>query len=218
MTKTIFALLKKDLLLELRQQHSFYGILLYVASTIFVLYLSINNPEGEVWNGLFWIIQLFVCVNAVAKSFLQESKGRMLYFYTISGAKAFIIAKLIYNIILMLIMSLLSLCLFFILLKNPLSNTLQFIGIVCLGGFSLSLVFTLLAAIAAKAQQNAALMAIMGFPLIIPQLLLLIRLSKAAFGEIFRETALLQLSLLIVGLDIMVIALSIILFPFLWKD
>jgi heme exporter protein B len=80
------------------------------------------------------------------------------------------------------------------------------------------LVFTLLAAIAAKAQQNAALMAIMGFPLIIPQLLLLIRLSKVAFGEIFREGALMQLSLLIVGLDLMVIALSIILFPFLWKD
>ena len=218
MTKTIFALLKKDLLLELRQQHSFYGILLYVASTIFVLYLSINNPEGEVWNGLFWIIQLFVCVNAVAKSFLQESRGRMLYFYTISGAKEFIIAKLIYNIILMLIMSLLSLGLFFILLKNPLSNTFQFTGIVCLGGISLSLVFTLLAAIAAKAQQNAALMAILGFPLIIPQLLLLVRLSKAAFGEVFREGALFQLSLLIVGLDIMVIALSIILFPFLWKD
>ena len=118
----------------------------------------------------------------------------------------------------MLIMSLLSLGLFFILLKNPLGNTLQFIGIVCLGGISISLVFTLLAAIAAKAQQNAALMAIMGFPLIIPQLLLLIRLSKVAFGEIFREGALMQLSLLIVGLDIMVIALSIILFPFLWKD
>ena len=218
MTKSILALLKKDLLLELRQQHSLYGILLYVASTIFVLYLSINNPEGEVWNGLFWIIQLFVCVNAVAKSFLQESKGRMLYFYTISGAKEFIIAKLIYNIILMLIMSLLSLGLFFFLLKNPLGNTLQFIGIVCLGGISISLVFTLLAAIAAKAQQNAALMAIMGFPLIIPQLLLLIRLSKVAFGEIFREGALMQLSLLIVGLDLMVIALSIILFPFLWKD
>jgi heme exporter protein B len=218
MTKTIFALLKKDLLLEMRQQHSFYGILLYVASTIFVIYLSINNPEGEVWNGLFWIIQLFVCVNAVAKSFLQESRGRMLYFYTISGAKEFVIAKLIYNIILMLIMSLLSLVLFFILLKNPLSDTLKFTGIVCLGGVSLSLVFTLLAAIAAKAQQNAALMAILGFPLIIPQLLLLVRLSKSAFGEMFRGGALMQLSLLIVGLDIMVVALSVILFPFLWKD
>ncbi len=205
-------------MLELRQQHSFYGILLYVASTIFVIYLSINNPEGEIWNGLFWITQLFVCVNAVAKSFLQESRGRMLYFYSISGAKEFVIAKLIYNVILMLIMSLLSLVLFFILLRNPLSDTLRFTGIVCLGGISLSLVFTLLAAIAAKAQQNAALMAILGFPLIIPQLLLLVRLSRSAFGEMFREGALLQLSLLIVGLDIMVIALSIILFPFLWKD
>ncbi len=216
--KTVFALLKKDLLLEMRQQHSFYGILLYVASTIFVLYLSLNNPEPDVWNALFWIIQLFVCVNAVAKSFLQESRGRMLYFYSISGAREFIISKLIYNIILMLLMSGMSLGLFFLLLKNPLSNPLIFVGIVGLGSVSLSLVFTLLAAIAAKAQQNAALMAILGFPLIVPQLLLVIRLSKAAFGEQFRDGAVLNLTGLIVGLDIMVLVLSIILFPFLWKD
>src|ERR1700712_3011148 len=132
--KNTYALLKKDLLLELRQQHTLYGILLYVASTIFVLYLSISKPEADVWNGLFWIIQLFVCVNAVAKSFLQESRGRMLYFYCIAGAKEFIIAKLIYNTILMLIMSLLSLGLFLVLLTNPLTDTLKFIGIVCLGG------------------------------------------------------------------------------------
>ncbi|UAY52541.1 heme exporter protein CcmB [Ferruginibacter albus] len=218
MTKRVIALLKKDLLLELRQKHTLYGILLYVASTIFVLYLSVSKPEANVWNGLFWIIQLFVCVNAVAKSFLQESRGRMLYFYSITGAKEFIIAKLIYNIILMLLMSLLSLLLFFILLKNPLADAGQFIAIVCLGAFSLSLVFTLLAAIAAKAQQNAALMAILGFPLIIPQLLLLIRLSKAAFGEVFRAGAVTQITLLLAALNIMVIALSIILFPFLWKD
>jgi heme exporter protein B len=218
MRKAVYALLKKDVLLELRQQHTFYGILLYVASTIFVLYLSINKPEADVWNGLFWIIQLFVCVNAVAKSFLQESRGRMLYFYSIAGAKEFIIAKLIYNILLMLLMSLLSLFLFFILMKNPLQDAGRFVAIVCLGGISLSLVFTLLAAIAAKAQQSAALMAILGFPLIVPQLLLLIRLSKSAFGEVFRDGAILQITALLVGLDIMVIALSLILFPFLWKD
>ena len=218
MTKKVFALLKKDLLLELRQQYTFYGILLYIASTTFVLYLSINKPEGDVCNGLFWIIQLFVCVNAVAKSFLQESRGRMLYFYSIAGAKEFIIAKLIYNTLLMLLMSLLSLGLFFILLKNPLDDTFKFIGIVCLGGISLSFVFTLLAAIAAKAQQNAALMAILGFPLIIPQLLLLIRFQNLLLEKYFREGALLQISLLLIGLNILVIVLAIILFPFLWQD
>lgn len=186
----IITLLKKDFLLELRQQHTFFGILLYVASTIFVLYLAMGQPESTVYNGLFWMIQLFVCINAVAKSFMQESKGRMLYFYTIASPVHFIIGKLIYSIIMMLLMVLLSLLLFRILLGNPVLNYLQFVGIAFLGGTSLSLVFTLMSAIAAKAQQNAAIMAILGFPLIIPQLLLLIRLSRAAYGEIFREGAL----------------------------
>jgi heme exporter protein B len=214
----ILILLKKDFLLELRQQHTFFGILLYVASTIFVLYLAMGQPESTVYNGLFWMIQLFVCVNAVAKSFMQESKGRMLYFYTITSPVQFIIGKLIYSTLIMLLMVLLSLVLFRVLLGNPVLNQLQFVGIACLGGLSLSLVFTLMSAIAAKAQQNAAIMAILGFPLIIPQLLLLIRLSRAAFGEIFRQGALFQISMLLVGLDVLVIVLSVVLFPFLWKD
>ena len=214
----ITILLKKDFLLELRQQHTFFGILLYVASTIFVLYLAMGRPEGTVYNGLFWMIQLFVCVNAVAKSFLQESQGRMLYFYSVTSPVEFIIAKLIYSTVIMLLMVFVSLILFRILLGNPMMKPFQFVGIACLGGLSLSLVFTLMSAIAAKAHQNAAIMAILGFPLIIPQLLLLIRLSKSAFGEVFREGALLQISLLLAGLDVLVIVLSIVLFPFLWKE
>ncbi len=216
--KKVLTLLRKDVLLEFRQKHTFYGILLYVAATIFVLYLSLGQPDGAVWNALFWMIQLFICVNAVAKSFLQEGRGRMLYFFSISAPMEFIIAKLIYNSLLMLVMTLISILLFTILLGAPVSNLLLFVFIAVIGGFSITLVFTLMAAIAAKAQQNAALMAILGFPLIIPQLLLLIRLSKVAFGEIFRQGALTQITLLLVALDIMVLALSIILFPFLWKD
>ena len=210
--------MKKDILLEFRQKHTFYGILLYIASTIFVLYLSIDKPTANVWNGLFWVIQLFICVNAVAKSFLQESRGRMLYFYSIASPVEFIIAKILYNVALMIIMSLLSLFLFFIFLNNPVDNSLRFTGIVILGGASISIVFTLMSAIAAKAQQNAALIAILGFPVILPQLLLLMRLSKAAFAEVFKEGAVLQLAGLIVGLDVLVIAMAIILFPYLWKD
>ena len=151
MAKRIITLLKKDLLLEFRQKHTFYGILLYIASTIYVLYLSIDSPEANVWNGLFWVIELFICVNAVAKSFLQENRGRMLYFYSIASPVEFIIAKILYNIVLMILMSLMSLLLFFIFLKNPVNNSLQFIGIVILGGSSISIVFTLMSAIAAKA-------------------------------------------------------------------
>jgi heme exporter protein B len=176
-----------------------------------------NQPEEKVWNGLFWMIQLFICVNAVAKSFLQESQGRMLYFYTIAGARDFILSKLLFNAGLMIIMSLVSLVLFQLLMGNPLHNPIRFIGFVCLGGCSLSLVFTFLAAIAARARQGAALMAIMGFPLIIPQVLLLMKMSNTAFADII-QIGLWQIILLLVALDMLVIALAVILFPFLWKD
>jgi heme exporter protein B len=213
----IYALFRKDLLLEVRQQYTFYGILLYVISTIFVLYLSMGQPEGEVWNGLFWMIQLFICINAVAKSFLSESSGRMLYFYSIAGARDFIISKLLFNSLLMLIMSLMSILLFQLLLGNPVRYMARFTGIACLGGWSLSLVFTFLAAVASKAKQQASLMAILGFPLIIPQSLLLMKIANTAFSDAI-QAGLGQMLLLLTGMDLLIILLAVILFPFLWKD
>jgi len=203
-------------LLEVRQQYTFYGILLYIGSTTFVLYMAIQEPETNVWNGLFWVIQLFICINAVAKSFLQEGRGRMIYFYSIAAPVEMVLAKLLFNSLLMLIMSILSLVLFCLFLGNPIQRAGTFIGLVLLGGWSLSLVFTFLAAIAAKAQQNAAIMAILGFPLIIPQLLLLMRLSNAAFNSALAVPV--TTILLLVALDLLVIMLAVILFPFLWKD
>jgi heme exporter protein B len=216
-SKQIQALVKKDILLETRQQYTFYGVLLYVASTVFVVYLTTGQPEEQTWNALFWIVQLFVSVNAVAKSFLQDSKGRMLYYYTISGAVNYIISKLIFNALLMLIMSLLTLLIFSLLLGNPIIYFFKFLMISFLGGIGLSFVFTFLAAIAAKAQQQSALMAIMGFPIVIPQLLLLGKISSKAFSDAL-QTGWWQMVLLLVSLDVLIVMLSLILFPFLWKD
>ncbi|HEX2606118.1 MAG TPA: heme exporter protein CcmB [Flavisolibacter sp.] len=214
--KQILALFKKDLLLEIRQQYAFYGVLLYVGATIFVLYMTIENPDTPTWNGLFWVIQLFISINAVAKSFLQENKNRLLYYYTLASPQNFILAKLLFNAVLMLAMSLLSMILFSLFMNYPVERTGIFIGIVFLGGWSLSMVFTFLAAIAAKAQQNAAIMAILGFPIIIPQLLMLIKVSATAFSVTgFIPSVNI---LLLLASNILVILLSVVLFPFLWKD
>ena len=212
----IWTLFKKDLLLEVRQQYALYGIVLYVGATIFVLYMAIEEPESRVWNGLFWVLQLFICINAMAKSFLGESRNRMLYYSSITGPQQFVLAKLLFNALLMLVMSLLGFMLFSLFLGNPLISFFSFMSLVLLGGLSLSLVFTFLAAIAAKAQQNAAIMAILGFPIIIPQLIMLMKISAAAF----RATATLPAVpiLLLLTLDLLVVLLAVILFPYLWKD
>ncbi len=191
-------------------------MLLYVGATIFVLYMAIEHPDTATWNGLFWVIQLFISINAVAKSFLQEGRNRMLYYQSIASPQNFILAKMLFNTVLMAVMSLLSFVLFALFMTYPVVRTGTFIGIVFLGGWSLSLVFTFLAAIAAKAQQNAAIMAILGFPLIIPQLLMLMNVSKTVFdtGAAIPTANI----LLLLTSDLLVIILGNVLFPFLWKD
>ena len=217
--KQVITLFKKDILLELRQQYALYGVILYVASTVFVLYLAMGSqPELEVWNALYWVMLLFVCINAVAKSFLQESRGRMLYFYSITSPVSFVLAKILYNLLLMVIMNTISLVLFIAFLGNPTVMIWEFIGTSFLGALGLSLIFTMLAAIASRAMQQASLMAILGFPIIIPQLLMLMRLSRLAFAETFKAGVSQQIVLLLLALNASVIVLAVILFPFLWKD
>ena len=98
--------MQKDFRLEWRQRAALNGMLLYVGSTVFVCYLSFSLRGGQLpapaWNALFWIVLLFSAVNAVAKGFLQESRGRMLYYYTVVRPQAVVLAKISYNALLLL--------------------------------------------------------------------------------------------------------------------
>ncbi|HMT36279.1 MAG TPA: heme exporter protein CcmB [Chitinophagaceae bacterium] len=210
-------MLKKDFLLEWRQKYSIYGLILYITSAVFAIKMLQDRPEGETWNVLFWIILLFVSINAVAKSFLQESKNRNLYYYTVHHPRDIIISKLIYNVVMMLMMSFIGLFLFVLLLGDPIVYFQQFLLMVITGGISLSLLFTTLAAIAGKAGGNSALIAILGFPVVIPQIILLSDLSKPLFVTL-QVTGWWQFYGALILLDFLIIVLSIILFPFIWKE
>ena len=214
---SFLALIRKDLLLEWRQKHTLFGVLLYVGCTVFAVYMMAGEPEATVWNALFWITQLFIAVNSVAKSFLQEPAARFRYYYTLVKPSTFILAKIVYSVLLQIVMSLLSLLLFRIMLGSPLVQSGLFLIVALTGGISLSVVFTFLSAIAARAQQNSALMAILGFPLVIPVLMILSKLALKAISPVAVEGwgGLMGMLLL---LDALVVVLGIVLFPFIWQE
>ncbi|MBS1587698.1 MAG: heme exporter protein CcmB [Bacteroidetes bacterium] len=213
----LISLVRKDLLIEWRQKHTLFGVLLYVGSTVFVVYMMSGQPEPKVWNALFWLTQLFVAVNSVAKSFLQEHPHRFRYYFTLIKPGTFLLAKMIYSIVLMLLMSLVSLLLYNVMLGWPLEQGLLFVAIASVGSLSLSTVFTFLSAIAARAQQNAALMAILGFPLVTPVLMILSNLALKAIAPVY-QPGWWVLALSLLALDVLVVVLGLILFPFLWQE
>lgn len=210
-------LLKKEIVLEWRSKYAFNGILLYVVSSVFVCYLAFKTTQPIVWNVLFWIIMLFAAVNAVAKSFIQESKGRLLYYYTIASPQAIIIAKTIYNIFLLLLITFIALIIYKLVFANTLVDPLLYIFTIFLGSLSFSTVFTMTSAIASKAGNSGTLMAVLSFPVIIPLLMLLIKLSKNAMDGLDRSVSYDEIGVLIL-INIIVVSVSLLLFPYLWRD
>src|ERR1700748_1351411 len=218
-------LLKKEILLEWRSKYAFNGVLLYVVSTVFVCYISFQLTPGFtgsngypiVWNVLFWIIMLFASVNAIAKSFVQESKSRLLYYYSIASPQAIILSKTIYNILLMSLLSVLALLVYKLFFVNTLGDPLFYFIAVILGSISFSTVFTMISAIASKAGNNGTLMAILSFPVIIPVILLLIHISKNAMDGLDRSVNYGNIGVLC-AINVIVIAASLILFPYPWRD
>jgi heme exporter protein B len=217
----ITSLLKKEIVLEWRRKYAFNGILLYIVSTIFVCYLSFNLQKSQLnpltWNALFWIILLFTATNAIAKSFMQESEGRQLYYYMLVSPEAIILSKIIYNTLLMWLMSLIGYLIYSVVLGNPVQDKLLFFINILLGGLGFATTLSMISAIASKSAQGGTLMAVLGFPVMIPLLLLLIKISKNAIDGLALSVSYKEISTLL-AVNLIVVSISYLLFPYLWRS
>lgn len=221
MLKEISILIQKELTLEWRQKYALNGILLYVVSAVFITYLSVGAKQGNIsaptWNALYWIIILFSAVNAVAKSFVQEHQGRQLYYYMIASPESIILSKIIYNTGLTLVLALLGYGVFSVILGNQVLDQGLFILNLILGAMGFSASLTMVSGIASKAGNNATLMAILSFPVIIPILLMAIRISKNAMDGLDWSVSADKIISLF-AINAIVAAAAYILFPYLWRS
>ncbi|MDQ3192492.1 MAG: heme exporter protein CcmB [Bacteroidota bacterium] len=216
--KEIKYLLQKEVMLEWRQKSAISGILLYVAATIFVVYLSfriVTHPAT--WNALFWIIMLFAATNAAGKSFSRESRSAGLYIYSIASPQAVILSKIIYNIVLTIVISLITYFFYSLFIGNIAQDIPMFILSLILGSIGFASVLTLVAAIASKSGNNLTLMAVLSFPVLLPLLITLIKISKNAIDGIDPTVSYPNMFILLL-INMIVIILSYILFPYLWRD
>lgn len=216
--KNLWPLLHKEVILELRQRYALSGIVLYVVSMVFVVYVASVKPSPPVWNTLFWLIVLFASINAVVKSFIRESGARQLYYYQVVDPATLLLAKMIYNALLLMVLGGLALVAFSLVSNSPVQRWPLFIGVLALGSASFSVAFTFISAIAAKADQSATLVAILSFPVVLPILLTLLRLSVASFAPSTLSGGIWPDVRNLLAVDAILVALVFVLFPYIWRD
>lgn len=219
--KAIRALLAKELLLELRRRHALAGLLVYVLATVFVAYLSINSISApQTWAALVWITGLFTAFNAMQKAFLADSHGQDLYLYSLASPRAVIISKSIYNALLVAALNVLSLLFFLLFFGSEVLSqcdwTQLLLGLL-LGSTGLGLSLTFVSALAFKSNAGTGLVAILGFPIIIPLIITMVRFTQMALEGAALSTNSYHLLVLVV-LNVVSLVLSLVLFPYLWRE
>jgi len=213
-------LVRKEIQLEWRQKYAMHGLLLYLASTVFVCYLSFKAKQQAIhpitWNTLFWIILLFIAINAIGKSFTQESAQRNLFYYTIASPEAIIFSKITYNTLVMVAISLIGILFYSWVMGNPVGNFPLYLLSLVLGAVGFSATLSMVAGIAAQGENTATLMAVLSFPIILPLLLMLLKVSKSAMDGLSIQENWDEIAIL-TSIDVIVIVLSGILFPYIWR-
>jgi heme exporter protein B len=217
----IFELVKKEFILELRRKAVISGIGLYLVSIIFICYLTFSLRQNSIneatWSALFWLSILFAMVNGIAKSFIGEKRGTLIYYYSIASPQAIIISKIIYNAVLSLFLSIGGYFLFSLFINNPIQDQPLFLLTLLLTSFGFSASLSLISAIASKTNNSNILMAVLSFPVIISLLLMAIKITKNALdGLAFSDS---QDELLnLVAINFIMVALAYLLFPYIWRS
>lgn len=220
MLKQITQLIKHEFSLELKQKHFVSSIVLYIVSTVFVCYLAFDEiKENTIWNALFWIIILFSLTNAISKSFLNENSNKQLFLYTLINPRALILGKIIYNLVLSIALVFITFVIYTIFVKTELTdiNYGLFSVSAIIGSMGISSTLTMISAIASKTNNNIGILSILAFPLILPSLLLSLQLSNLAIlGGDWSQAN--EFMVMLLAINILIIALSFLLFPYLWRE
>ena len=217
----MLTLLQKEFTLDLRRKSIVLGILLYLLSTTFICYLTFSLKSASMspltWSALYWIIVMFSGVNSVAKSFIGEKKGIDIYLYSVADPHDIILAKIIYNALLCGVMSLVSFGLFALFFGNPIADMTTFSIVLLLAPIAFSGAFTMLSGIASRSGNSNVVMAVLSFPVIISTLLLVVKITKNCIDGLdpsISNNDLLSLA----AIDALLVALSYVLFPFVWRS
>ncbi len=216
-TLAVFA---KEWRTELRTRHALNSLLLFALSTLVVVGLALGplgtrpSDRGAALPAVLWLILLFAAAAGLPRSFAQEEEMHTATALRLAATPSSLYCgKLLYAITLLAALEALVVPLYLAMVQLPVARPAPLAAALLAGGYGLAAGSTLVAAIVAQARGKAALFSVLAFPVLVPLLLLVVALTRAAVGGDPAPDALRQLLLY----DASVTVAGLMLFPAIWS-
>lgn len=177
-------LLKRELKSEIRNRKTLSSVSFFILTTVSIVLFSFGNEtiSYETLNSVFWISVIFTSFGFLSNSFSkEEDKETHNTLRLLASSKNIFISKIVYNYIsTIIIMVTISLLFLFFFSNFVVSNMFTYISCIVFGALGISIISTICGAIVAKTDIKTLLFPILNFPLILPLLLILIKLTAAS--------------------------------------
>ena len=148
---------------------------------------------------------------------MMEKSGTGIYLYSVADPTKIIISKIIYGFFLCVGVCCTGFLFFTTLLNNPIQDAPLFLLTLVLASFGFSASLSILSAIASKTNNGSVVMAILSFPVIMGTLLMSIKITKNCIDGLDRSASVDEL-ITLGAINLLVAAVSYLLFPYIWRS
>jgi heme exporter protein B len=170
----VWALLRKELLVELRTLESVPAMSLFAVTTFVVFHFALNRNtvDGDLAAGILWVTLLFAAILGVNRLFVADADqgGFDGFLLAPVDRSAMLFAKALALLAYLFVLELVAVPAFGLLLLGPsLGHALaQLIGVLALGDLGVAAIGTLVAALAVRTRARDLLGPLLALPLLVP--------------------------------------------------
>jgi heme exporter protein B len=221
--RTVVAILRKELLLELRTLESVPGMSLFAVTTFVVFHFALNrnNLDGDLAAGILWVTLLFAAILGVNRLFVADADqgGFDGFLLAPVDRSAMLVAKILTLLAYLAVLELVAVPAFALLLLGPSIGPAlpRLLAVLALGDVGVAVIGTLVAALAVRTRARDLLGPLLALPLLVPIVIGGARATAPLFAQHPGSTP--ARWLLILGLyDVVFGLIAYALFDFLLED
>lgn len=214
----VWAVLMKDGQCELRTRYALSALLMFALVTLSSISMTMGGLtlQSDLTAALLWVILFFCAMAGLSRVFVQEQESGTIFTLRLYlSGQAVLFGKLLFNSIMLLILTLLLIPLFILFLNVTIPSWVPFILVLLLGNVGIAAAATLTAAMVARTQGKSALFTVLTFPVLLPQFLAAISLTTKILQNLDLSW---QEYSFMAGYDIVLCIAASILFDYLWYD
>ena len=170
----VVALLRKELLVELRTLESVPGMSLFAVTTFVVFHFALNrnSVDGDLAAGILWVTLLFAAILGINRLFVADADqgGFDGFLLAPVDRSAMLVSKALTLLAYMAVLELVAVPAFALLLLGPpLGRALpDLLAVLALGDLGVAVIGTLVAALAVRTRARDLLGPLLALPLLVP--------------------------------------------------